>query len=418
MNSAAHYLVPFQRRGSIVGQADLAALADVVHSPDPLSAGVWRERFEQRFADLTGARHALSVTSGTVALELAVRLLDLAPGDEVIATPQTFQATVQPLLDHQVTVRFCDVDPDTLNMDPAVLESLITPRTRAILLVHYGGLPADMTRVLALARRSGIVVVEDCAHALGAAHRGVSPGALGDIGCFSFHSTKNITTLGEGGMITLNRADWAERVERLRGNEVDGVFVPVTDRAGEEPALLPWMRFSADVYRRAAVGIRGAGTNATLSEAAAAVGLVQLDALERFTERRRWIAGRLDAAVREFPGTRVQQVPEGSSHAYHLYTFFLTAGREAREGFVRALDRRGVEVQLRYFPLHLLPEWRLRGHGPGECPQAERIWFDEQVNLPCHPGLSDDQVDHLVDSVGHALREALIGTGGRRLAVR
>ncbi|MFI1948729.1 DegT/DnrJ/EryC1/StrS family aminotransferase [Streptomyces virginiae] len=419
MTAAQRYLVPFQRRGSIVGQADLAALASVVHSAEPLSAGVWRERFEQRFREVTGARHALSVTSGTVALELAVRLLDLQPGDEVIATPQTFQATVQPLLDHDVTVRFCDVDPDTLNMDPQVLDSLITDRTKAILLVHYGGLPADMAAILARARRAGVVVVEDCAHALGASYQGDSPGALGDIGCFSFHSTKNITTLGEGGMITLNRADWAERVERLRGNEVDGEFAPVPGFADDEPALLPWMRFSADVYRRQAVGIRGAGTNATMSEAAAAVGLVQLDALERFTERRRWIAARLDAAVSAFPGTRLQRTPEGSTHAYHLYTFFVTAGREVREHFVRALDRRGVEVQLRYFPLHLLPEWRLRGHGPGECPQAERVWFDEHLNLPCHPGLTDAQVDHLVESVTAAMHEATaLARTGRPLAVR
>ncbi|KJY42624.1 aminotransferase DegT [Streptomyces sp. NRRL B-1568] len=403
-NSAYH--VPFQRRGSIVGEADLTALAELVHSGEPLSSGVWRDRFERRFAELTGARHALSVTSGTVALELAYQLIGLAPGDEVIATPQTFQATVQPLLAHDVTVRFCDVDPDTLNMDPAVLESLITERTRAIALVHYGGLPADMARILAVARSRGIVVIEDCAHALGARYQGAGPGSLGDIGCFSFHSTKNITTLGEGGMITVNRDDWAERVDRLRSNEVDGVYLPPHQPREEEPGLLPWMKFSADVYRRTAVGIRHAGTNATMSEAAAAVGLVQLDSLERFTERRRWIAARLDEAVSAFPGVRLHKAPEGSTHAYHLYTFFLGAGREVREHFVRGLDARGVEVQLRYFPLHLLPEWRLRGHRRGECPQAERVWFDEHLNLPCHPGLSDAQVDHLVEAVTESLREA------------
>ncbi|MBB1242009.1 DegT/DnrJ/EryC1/StrS family aminotransferase [Streptomyces durbertensis] len=417
-NDASPYRVPFGRRGSLVGLADLEAVGAVVDSGEPLSAGAWRERFERRFRELTGARHALSVTSGTVALELAIRLLDLAPGDEVIATPQTFQATVQPLLDHDVTVRFCDVDPRTLNMDPEVLSSLITERTRAILLVHYGGCPAEMAEIVAQARRRGIVVVEDAAHALGASYRGRSPGALADIGCFSFHSTKNITTLGEGGMITLARDDWAERIERLRGNEVDGVFAPVVPE--QEPGLLPWMRFSADVYRRAVVGIRGAGTNATMSEAAAAVGLVQLDRLPEFTERRRRIAARLDAAVSAFPLTRLQRAPEHSTHAYHLYTFFLTAGREVRERFVHDLNRRGVEVQLRYFPLHLTPEWRQRGHGPGECPRAERVWFDEHLNLPCHPDLSDDQVDHLVESVREALAEAHRATvpTSPRLAVR
>ncbi|MFF9142256.1 DegT/DnrJ/EryC1/StrS family aminotransferase [Streptomyces albogriseolus] len=400
------YAVPFARRGSVVGAADLAALTELVRSEGPLTSGVWRDRFEERFREWCGARHALSVTSGTVALELAIRLLDLAPGDEVIATPQTFQATVQPLLDHDVRVRFCDIDPDTLNLDPDALAALITDRTRAVLLVHYGGNPADMDRVMALTRPRGITVVEDSAHAIGALYRGRRPGSLADIGCFSFHSTKNLTTLGEGGMITLSRDDWAERVARIRDNEVDGVYVPRTGAAPDRPALLPWMKFADGVYRHTAVGIRGAGTNATMSEAAAAVGLVQLGSLDRFVERRTRIAARLDEAVSASPGVRLHRAAPDSRHAYHLYTFFLTGGREVRERFVRALDRLGVEVQLRYFPLHLSPEWRLRGHRRGECPHAERIWFEEHMNLPCHPGLTDAQVDHMVAAVRRALREA------------
>ncbi|MEU5465650.1 DegT/DnrJ/EryC1/StrS family aminotransferase [Streptomyces althioticus] len=400
------YAVPFARRGSVVGAADLAALTELVRSDGPLTSGVWRERFEERFRQWCGARHALSVTSGTVALELAIRLLGLAPGDEVIATPQTFQATVQPLLDHDVRVRFCDIDPDTLNLDPDALAALITDRTRAVLLVHYGGNPADMDRIMALTRPRGITVVEDSAHAIGALYRGRRPGSLADIGCFSFHSTKNLTTLGEGGMITLARDDWAERVARIRDNEVDGVYLPRAGAAADRPALLPWMKFADGVYRHTAVGIRGAGTNATMSEAAAAVGLVQLGSLGRFVERRTRIAGRLDEAVSAFPGVRLHRAAPDSRHAYHLYTFFLTGGREVRERFVRALDRLGVEVQLRYFPLHLSPEWRLRGHRRGECPHAERIWFEEHMNLPCHPGLTDAQVDHMVAAVRRALREA------------
>ncbi|MFF7856449.1 aminotransferase class V-fold PLP-dependent enzyme [Streptomyces sp. NPDC007904] len=398
--------VPFARRGSVLGEADLAALADLVRAEGTLTSGVWRDRFEERFRDRIGARHALTVTSGTVALELATRLLDLAPGDEVVVTPQTFQATIQPLLDHDVRVRFCDVDPDTLNMDPDVLQTLVTDRTRAIFLVHYGGNPADMDRIMAIARRHGTIVVEDGAHALGALYKGRHPGALADIGCFSFHSTKNITTLGEGGMITLARDEWAERVLRIRDNEVDGVFIPRTDTGEERPALLPWMKFADSVYRHTAVGVRGAGTNATMSEAAAAVGVVQLESLDRFVDRRRWIAGRLDEALAAFPGVRLHRAAPDSRHAYHLYTFFLSAGREVREHFVRAVDALGVEIQLRYFPLHLSPEWRLRGHGAGECPQAERVWFEEHMNLPCHPGLTDGQIDHLVAAVTRAMHEA------------
>ncbi|OKH99770.1 aminotransferase DegT [Streptomyces sp. CB02923] len=402
------YVVPGGRRGSVIGDRELDALAQLVTSGTTLSAGGWREAFEDAFSRHTGARHALSVTSGTVALEIAIRLLDLAPGDEVIVTPQTFQASIQPLLDLDVTVRFCDIDPLTLNMDPAALERLITDRTRAVILVHYGGCPADMDAVMALTRPRGITVIEDSAHALGATYHGRRPGALADIATFSFHSTKNITTLGEGGMITLGRDDWAERVRRYRDNAVDGVYVRHGTAPGRPPAALPWMMFADEIYDRACVGIRGAGTNATMSEAAAAVGLAQLDRLDELVDRRRMIARRLDEVVSAFPGARPVRAPEGYGHAYHLYTF-LVRDREMREALLRELDARGVEVQLRYFPLHLTPEWNFRGHRPGECPVAEHLWFEQHMNLPCHPGLHDSQVDHLVDALAAGLT-AVTGT--------
>lgn len=406
MSDPSRYRVPFQRRGSILGDADVAAVAALVRSGEPLSSGRHRDRFEREFAALTGARFALSTTSGTVALELAVRLLDLAPGDEVIATPQTFHATTAPLLEHDVRVRFCDVEPDTLNIDPDGLEALVTDRTRAVMVVHYGGLPADMDRIMAVAARHGLVVVEDCAHALGATYRGRRPGALGHIGCFSFHSTKNITTLGEGGMITVDRPEWAARVDRMRNNEIDGLFTGRAEAPGDVPGVLPWMKFADQIYRRTVLGLRSAGTNATLSEAAAAVGSTQLAALEGFTARRGAIAARIDGVLSRFPDVRLHAAPQHSTHAHHLHSAFLDGGADARERVIRTLDALGVEVQLRYFPLHLLPEWRARGHRPGECPVAERSWFENQISLPCHPGLTDEQVDHLTAALATALHEA------------
>ncbi|BBB00116.1 putative aminotransferase [Actinacidiphila reveromycinica] len=405
------YAVPYASRGSVFGADEVQALTRLVESDDALSMGSWREQFEERFREHIGTRHALTVTSGTVALELAIHLLDLAPGDEVIVTPQTFQATVQPLLSYQATVRFCDVDPESLNMDPVALKSLITDRTRAILLVHYGGWPAEMDEILTLARERGIFVVEDCAHALGASYDGRRPGSLGDIGTFSFHASKNITTLGEGGMLTFDRDDWAERIDRLRSNEVDGVFVSAPELPMESPKLLPWMKYSATVYQEACLGVRRSGTNATLSEAACSVGLVQLERLEALVARRRAIAARLDEVIDRHPGARVGRPRAGLVHAHHLYTFFAGGPADVREALVRGLDERGVEVQLRYFPLHLLPEWRDRGHGLGECPVAERLWFNEHVNLPCSPGLSDAQVERMVEALDEALGSAYAGAG-------
>ncbi|WP_412076216.1 DegT/DnrJ/EryC1/StrS family aminotransferase [Streptomyces xanthophaeus] len=404
------YAVPYASRGSILGAAEAKALEQLIASDGSLSTGSFRNRFEQRFREHIGTRHALSVTSGTVALELAIHLLDLKEGDEVIVTPQTFQATVQPLLGLPATVRFCDVDPDSLNMDPASLKSLITDRTRAVVLVHYGGWTAEMDEITAVTRDRGITVIEDCAHALGAVYDGRRPGSLGDIGCFSFHASKNITTLGEGGMITLDRDDWAERLDRLRSNEVDGDFTPARHEGlapGRE--LLPWMKYASSAYEQVCSDVRRAGTNATLSEAAAAVGLAQLERLDELVDRRREIARRLDEVIARHPCTRLQRPRPGVRHAQHLHTFFVDGPPGLREAVVRGLDERGVEVQLRYLPLHLLPEWRERGHGLGECPVAEETWFGQHVNLPCQPGLSDRQVDHLVAALEDVLSSEVKG---------
>lgn len=403
---ATAFKVPFAPRGSLLGPDEAAAVAGIVCSPQSLSAGVWRQRFEARFRDYVGTAHALSVTSGTVALEIAVSLLDLTEGDEVIVAPQTYQAMVQPLLDHPARVRFCDIDPRSLNIDPVILERMLSVNTKAVILVHYGGCPADMSRIMSAARGVGALVIEDCAHALGAELGGRRPGALADIGCFSFHSSKNITTLGEGGMLTFDRDDWAERVDRRRSNEVDATFVARVPGV-KAPLALQWMRDAEHIYQSACSTVRRAGTNATLSEAAAAVGLVQMDKLQGFVERRRSIAAALDEVVARQPGFTTVRAEPDARHAYHLYTF-LAGCREERDLLLCLLDGRGVEIQLRYFPQHLRPEWALRGHRPGECPVAESSWFDRHMNLPCHPGLSDAQVEYLVFAVEASIREVVV----------
>ncbi|MFG7942846.1 DegT/DnrJ/EryC1/StrS aminotransferase family protein [Streptomyces cacaoi] len=397
------YVVPAGRNGSILDDAELNALRALVDSGEVLSQGSRRAEFEERLRDHVGTRHALTVTSGTVALDLAVHLLDLRPGDEVVTTPQSFKAMVDPLLAHPVDVRFCDVREDTLNLDPRRLEELITARTRALVLVHFGGHPAEMDEILRIARRHGLLVIEDCAHALGALYHGRRPGSLADIGCFSFHTSKNITSLGEGGLLTFDRDDWADRLDRLRSNATDGVYRAAPDRFGQPDAVRPWMMWVDESYEQICSDVRRPGGNATMSEAGAAVGTVQLGRMARLVGRRRWIADRITATLRGFPQVRVAEAPPGVEHAYHLYTFFVRPGHGiGRDEVVAALDRAGVEVQLRYFPLHLRPEWRGRGHGPGECPVAERVWFHEQINLPCHPSLTDEQVEHMLRALKSA----------------
>ncbi|MFB7501974.1 DegT/DnrJ/EryC1/StrS aminotransferase family protein [Streptomyces broussonetiae] len=406
-----HYLVPYLPLGSTVGAPEITAVTDVMSSGETLSGGAWRERFESDFRAYVGTPYALSTTSGTVSLELAVHLLGLRPGDEVIVTPQTYQASVQPLLQYpDVTVKFCDVRNDTLNMDPRCLERLIGPRTSAVILVHYGGHPADMDEIMDIARAHDALVVEDAAHTLGGLYHGRRPGSLADIGCFSFHSSKNITTLGEGGMVTFADEGWAERVDRLRGNEVDARFVAQRHTFGDSKEPLPGALYPGRAYTHDLVALLRHGTNATLGEAAAAMGVAQLAALERLVGRRRMIAARLRETLHGFDGlVEVCEEPSDIVHAQHLFAFFVRdPERLNRNRLLHELDERGVQTPLRYFPLHLLPEWRSRGHRYGECPTAEQVWFHEQVNLPCHPGLSDRQVDMMCDLLAESLRAARI----------
>lgn len=402
------YLVPYNRRGSLVGDEEIASLTALLRSSETLSDGAQREAFEEEFAKYLGVQHAVSTTSCTVALELATYMIGLQPGDVVIATPQTYWSTLNPLLDLEVEVRFCDIDANSLNLDPACLRQLICPRTKAIYLVHYGGLMADMDAILEIAKSHGLLVLEDCAHAHGSKYRERRAGAIGDIGCYSFQSMKNISTLGEGGMITFNNDNWREVIVRLREGEPDATFVKRTSTnigPYDKPTSLD--RHEKNAYTHDCTQIRRHGTNAILSEPAAVVGRIQLQKLASFIEQRRAIAARLNEAVSKIDGLRIQEEPEGFFHSYHLYTFFIEPNSGIdHDTLLTEMDTAGVEIQMRYFPLHLLPEWRLRGGAPGQCPVAERIWFEQQVNLPIYPALTSDQVDFMISTLEQAVIRA------------
>lgn len=402
------YVVPYLPTGSTFGEDEIEAVARVLRSGDKLSCGPEREAFEIEFKAYASAAHALALTNCTIALEFATYLLNLQPGDEVIAATQTYQANVTPLLGLPVKVKFCDIDPDTLNISPEVFADLVTDRTKALYLVHHGGMPADMDPIMEIANQHGVAVVEDCAHALGAFYRGRSPGTLGHFGCWSFQSYKNISTLGEGGMLTVADDKHAEVISRIRAIEPDADFAhrSGTPFARHELPADDLERHARNAYDEDCVVLRHPGTNSTLCEPAAAVGRVQLRRLDTLVARRREIADRLDKGLQEIPGIRTQTRRPGIVSSHHLYTFFLdpAAGID-RDDFILRLNKRGIQIQLRYFPIHLVPEWRMRGHGLGECPIAERIWFDEQVNLPIYPQMEDWQVDFMVEMVQEIMPE-------------
>jgi perosamine synthetase len=402
------YRVPYLPIGSTFGSDEIEALVRVLQSGEKLSCGPERDAFEAEFAEYTGAAHVLSLTNCTVALEMATYLLNLQPGDEVVAATQSYQANVTSLLNLPITVKFCDIDPDTLNVSPQSFAELVTDRTRALYLVHHGGTPADMASIMDTANRHAIRVVEDCAHALGARYHGQAPGTLGHLGCWSFQSYKNISTLGEGGALTIADPAWAEVVRRIRAIEPDADFRPQSASPFSNYSMPADAieRHAKNAYVEDCVALRNPGTNSTLAEPAAAVGRVQLRRLDSFVARRREIADRLDKGLEGIPGIRAQPRRPGIDSGHHLYTFFLdSAAGIDHDAFVARLDVEGIQIQLRYFPIHLLPEWRRLGHGIGECPVAERVWFHEQVNLPIYPQLENWQIDFMVETVHTVMQE-------------
>lgn len=407
----SEFRVPYSPRGSIFGSEELEAVRTLLNSPATLSCGEQRSAFEREFASHLGVDpgRAVATSNCTVALELATHVIALRPGENVVVTPQSYQATINPLLALDVEVRFGDIDAGTLCLDPARLASLIDAKTRAIFITHYGGLMVDMNALEAVTIPNGIAVVEDCAHAHGSKYMGVRAGASGHFACFSFQSMKNMSTLGQGGMLIAPDTDLAARLRRLVAVEPDATFAPKADRGvlgAYRPCPPEVFSHDKNAFDDDCVDVRRHGTNATLSEPAAAVGRVQLRRLPGFLARRRTIAEMLDEGIRRIEGLRPQETPPGWVHSHHLYTCFVEPGDpERRDRIAAALIALGVEVQQRYFPLHLLPEWRLRGGRPGLCPVAETIWFESQLNLPIYPLLTDEQVAYMIAALHSAVEQ-------------
>lgn len=342
------------------------------------------ERFEAAVADYLGVAHAVGVGSGTDALLLALEALGVGPGDEVITSPFTFFATAGAVVHAGATPVFADILPDTFDLDPDAAEAAVTPRTVALLPVHLFGQMADMPRLRAVAERHGLAVVEDAAQAIGAWQEGpdgrVGAGAAGNVGCFSFYPTKNLGGLGDGGLVTTDDPELAERVRRLR----------VHGRAGSG-------------YRHLEVGY-----NSRLDALQAAVLRVKLGRLEAWTERRRSHAAAYDrvlAGVGEEVGVRPPAVRPGNRHVFHQYTV-RCADRAATAA---VLDAHGIGHAVYYpVPLHRQEALGHLEYGEGDFPEAERA-AREALSVPVFPGLRTEERER----VAAALLE-VVARGGRR----
>ncbi|MSO55860.1 MAG: UDP-4-amino-4,6-dideoxy-N-acetyl-beta-L-altrosamine transaminase [Acidobacteria bacterium] len=353
-------------------EADVAAVVEVLRS-DWITTGPKIAEFERAMAGFVGARHAVSFSSGTAALHAAVFAAGLEAGDEAITAPLTFCATANAVLYQGATPVFADVRRETLTIDPDEVRGRVTPRTKVLMPVDYAGQPADLDPLLSIADRHGLVVIEDAAHALGAAYHGRAVGSISHMSVFSFHPVKHLTT-GEGGMVTTDKEDLAKRLRLFRSHGIDG-------SARGRHAEGPWY------YEMTALGY-----NYRLTDIACALGLAQLPRLAANLARRRAIAARYNDVLAGTPGLGLPTVAADVAHAWHLYPVRVEPPIDRGEVF-RALRAEGLGVNVHYVPVHLHPYYRERfGYRCGEFPNAEAA-YQRLISLPMFHGMTDGDVD-------------------------
>lgn len=381
-------------------EEEIAEVAEAIRS-GWLTTGPRVKRFEQEFAAYVGARHAVALNSGTAALHLALEALGVRPGDEVIVPAMTFAASAEVVFYCGARPVLADCRRDTLNLDAGELERRVTEQTRAVIPVHMAGQPCEMGPLLEVARRCGVRVVEDAAHALparvrldengagdGAGWRSV--GAIGDMTCFSFYATKTLTT-GEGGMLVTDDDGWAERarVMSLHGISHDA-----------------WKRYTAEGSWR--YEIHAPGFKYNMTDVAAALGLVQLRKCDRMRAVRERYARLYTEAFRELPEIGLPAVLPGVEHAWHLFIVILDLERLAidRGEFIERLRQRGIGASVHFIPLHLHPFYRDKlGYRPEDFPNA--TWLAERnVSLPLYSKMSEGDVGRVIEAVRGIVEEA------------
>jgi dTDP-4-amino-4,6-dideoxygalactose transaminase len=365
-----------------ITQAEIDEVVDTLRS-GWLTTGPKTKRFEREFAERVGTPYALAVNSATAAMHLALDALGLQAGDEVIVPVYTFTATAEVVVYFRARPILVDVDPVTCNIDPAQIEEHITSRTRAIMVVHIAGLPAEMDAIHAIAKAYNLPVIEDAAHAFPAKYRGRTIGTMSDFTAFSFYVTKTLAT-GEGGMLTTSNPEYAERIAimTLHGISRDA-----------------WKRYTTEgswYYE-----VVQAGYKYNMTDIAAAIGLHQLARSEWLLERRRAIAQRYTEAFSQLPEVETPPNPAHVEHAWHLYMLRLCLERLSitRDAFIRALTKLNIGNSVHFIPLHLHPFYRDTYQLAAEDFPAALHVYQQVISLPIYPGMTDEDVEDVVTAV-------------------
>lgn len=410
MNDGVNVKVPYSFFGSIYDEdEDKMVLAAMKQESQTMGPQV--TMFQNEFAKKFDVKHAFATSNCTTAMHAATQALGIKAGDEVIVTPITFIATSLVILKEGAKPVYADIDPKTFDIDPKQIEDKITPRTKAIYVVHYGGQICDMDPIMAIAKKHNLYVLEDCAHAHGAMYKGRQAGTIGDIGCFSFHSLKNMTTLGEGGMIVTNNDKLCDKIQRMRVMSITHWNPDQTiwnfggiklEKKSEKDY---WIPSHFDV-----IDDEGKwGNNYRMNETQAACGRAQLRKLDMLVEKRRFNGHYLNEGLKGIKGITPVYEDPNCHHAFHLYTLCVEPEilGASRDTFMRVLyQEEGIQGILHYQPTYHFTGLKKLYHYPDNlCPNANKFFYARELNLPMHPRLTKDDLDMIIEGVKNTVKK-------------
>jgi len=386
--------VNWSGRGHNYIEEEIKIVSEVMKNADPLTQGVHLHDFEQKFAAYLGTGHTFAVANCTNALDLAAVLTRIGPGDEVIIPAHTFCATAIPFARTGATIKWADIDPETRVINIDAIKKLISARTKVVVVVHLYGLMAPMADIMELASQNSFLVVEDCAQAVGADINGRKSGTFGDFACFSFHGAKNMSTLGEGGMLVVKSEKDAALVPGLRHN---GCCAYPADREFYwKPAMSNVDTDIAGVWP----------FNFCLGEVQCALGAKLLDRIDQMNNDRITRANKFIKALTDYPEIGFQKIPAGYRHVYHLLAARYD-GRETgknRDDFILMMhERHGIKVIVQYYPLYRYPLFSKNGFGTADCPHTDDF-FDNMVSFPFHHWMSGKDLDYMISATIDTLK--------------
>lgn len=364
-----------------IDDKDIQAVVDVLKS-DYLTTGPTTSRFEREIAKVVDVKYAVAFANGTAALHGACFAAGIQENDEVITTPLTFVASANCVLYQGGKPVFADIDPNTYNISPQSVRTLITEKTKAIIPVDFTGQPADLDEIVTIAKENNLVVIEDAAHALGATYKRRRIGSISDMTMFSFHPVKHITT-GEGGVITTNNEDYYEKLIQFRSHGIIRNVSKLIENQG------PWyyeMQFLGFNYR--------------MTDIQAALGLSQLNKLKRFIEIRKQYVEMYNEAFQHIHGITIPFQSEESNSSWHLYIIRLNLERLSvgRKDIFEAMMKENIGVNVHYIPVHLQPYYKKLGYKKGICPNAEKL-YEEIITLPLYPAMTVRDVKDVIQAV-------------------